>query len=118
MVKTAASHAVNIGSNPVRVTSDSSQMSQNRNATSRIAQSVTLLVVSTRNHYVGLLVVRERKESAAHRFRSQPLRWVARGERWGLRLLIASTRNHYVGLLAVRDEKTVKLRLTNGKSVV
>ena len=57
MVKTAASHAVNIGSNPVRVTSDSSQMSQNRNAPSRIAQSVTLLVVSTRNQFVVLLVV-------------------------------------------------------------
>ena len=57
VVKTAASHAVNIGSNPVRVTSDSSQMSQNRNAPSRIAQSVTLLVDYTRNHFVVLLVV-------------------------------------------------------------
>ena len=83
MVKTAASHAVNIGSNPVRVTSDSSQMSQNRNATSRIAQSVTLLVVSIRDCCAGSLMVRERIDSAAHRFRSQPLRWVVRGERRG-----------------------------------
>ena len=81
MVKTAASHAVNIGSNPVRVTSDSSQMSQNCNATSRIAQSVTLLVVSIRDRCAGSLMVRERIDSAAHRFRSQPLRWVVRGER-------------------------------------
>ena len=42
-----------------------------------------LLVVSIRDRCAGSLMVRERIDSAAHRFRSRPLHWVVRGERWG-----------------------------------
>ena len=56
MVKTEASHAFNIGSNPVRVTT-SSQAAYHSRWRKRHLSFIPLRLLSTRKHYAGLLAV-------------------------------------------------------------
>ena len=89
MVKTAASHAVNIGSNPVRVTS-SSQAAYRSLPAKAESLLIPLLIASAHDRCAGsfavVIVVQCRKRHCLRMtrlvlFHSQPLRWVARGER-------------------------------------
>ena len=63
VVKTVASHAINIGSNPVRVTS-SSQAAYPSLPSKHESSLIALLITSARDRFAGLFAGRECKNSA------------------------------------------------------